>query len=65
MTIPKALRDSLGIGPGSQIEFAEVDGELVGRKVMDRDPVDAAWGVLRRTGRRTDELLAELRDGSK
>jgi len=65
VTIPKALRERLGIQPGSQIDFVEVEGELVGRKVMDRDPVDAAWGVLRSRGRHTDELLAELRDGSR
>lgn len=28
VTIPKAIRDKLGIGPGSEVEFVE-DGELV------------------------------------
>ncbi|MBL8932738.1 MAG: AbrB/MazE/SpoVT family DNA-binding domain-containing protein, partial [Kineosporiaceae bacterium] len=33
VTIPKQLRDRLGIEPGQQLEFSEEDGRLVARKV--------------------------------
>ncbi|MDY8109675.1 AbrB/MazE/SpoVT family DNA-binding domain-containing protein [Fulvimarina sp. 2208YS6-2-32] len=28
VTIPKPIRDKLGIGPGSQVEFVESEGEV-------------------------------------
>ena len=39
ITIPKALRDSLGLTSGMEIEFTEEDGRLVGRKLVRSDPV--------------------------
>ncbi len=60
VTIPKSLRDRLGIRPGVVVEFGEEGGRLVARKVHPRDPVDAAYGILR-LGRSTDALLADLR----
>ena len=38
ITIPKALRDSLGLTSGMAIEFTEEDGRLVGRKLLRTDP---------------------------
>lgn len=61
ITIPKAVRDRLGIAPGTKLDVRDEDGVLVARKVTERDPVDAAWGVLAGRGR-TDALLAQLRD---
>lgn len=61
VTIPKALRERLGITPGEILEFEEgPDGRLVGRKAGGRDPVDEAYGVLRLDGG-TDELIDRLR----
>jgi AbrB family looped-hinge helix DNA binding protein len=46
VTIPKRLRDRLGIEPGDVIEFSEQDGVLVGRRVLEGDPVAAVAGSL-------------------
>lgn len=60
VTIPKALRDRLGIRPGTVLEFSEQAGRLVAVKADTSDPVDQVYGKLGR-GRRTDELILELR----
>lgn len=60
VTIPKQLRDRLGIEPGQELDFTDEDGRLVARKVRDRDPVDAVYGILTLPGG-TDAMLDELR----
>lgn len=60
VTIPKALRDRLGIRAGEVLEFKEEHGHLVVTKRSERDPVDALYGILA-TGERSDELVEELR----
>ncbi len=60
VVIPKALRDRLGIRPGQELEFSDQRGKLVVRKVAAQDPVDRAYGVLRRK-RGVDETLRALR----
>jgi len=60
VTIPKPLRDSLGIRAGETLEFAEERGRLVAIKAAGGDPVDAVYGILD-LGRSTDELIEELR----
>lgn len=60
VTIPKQLRDRLGIEPGQELEFTDEVGRLVARKVLDRNPVDAVYGILDAPDG-TDALLTELR----
>lgn len=60
VTIPKALRDRLGIKVGEVLDFEEEEGRLVARKVSLRDPVDAAFGIIS-LGVSTDDFIAELR----
>lgn len=60
ITIPKSLRDRLGIKPGEVLEFDAEEGRLVATKVALRDPVAAVYGSLG-TGRSTDEFLDEIR----
>lgn len=61
VTIPKRIRERLGIVPGEVLEFEEgPEGRLVARKVGGRDPVDDAYGVLGVEGG-TDELIDRLR----
>jgi antitoxin PrlF len=63
VTIPKPLRERLGIQPGQVLDFDEEEGRLVARKIGERDPVDAVYGVLH-VDKPTDLLLAELRGDS-
>jgi AbrB family looped-hinge helix DNA binding protein len=61
VTIPKALRDSLGITTGSELAFEERDGRLVATRVDAEDPVLALRGLGDRRGVDVDALLAEMR----
>lgn len=60
VTIPKELRDRLGIRPGQVLEFSEEDGRLVLRRRLAAHPADRAFGILPKE-RSTDELMELLR----
>ena len=60
ITIPKRLRERLGIRPGQVLEFEAEDGRLVATKADERDPVSAVYGILG-TGRSTDAYIDEVR----
>ena len=60
VTIPKALRDRLGIGPGTQLIFEAEDGRLVAVKADSGDQLDGLFGRFGR-GRRADAVVSELR----
>ncbi len=47
VTIPKPLRDSLGLEPGQELEFEEHGGTLVVRRVAPSDPLRQLLGVVR------------------
>ena len=63
VTIPKALRNRLGIQPGTILEFSEEKGRLVAVKAEVLDVVDQIYGRLGRA-RHTDDIIQELRDSS-
>ncbi len=60
ITIPKPLREHLGIRAGQVLEFREERGRLVAAKAGVEDPVGAVYGILT-LGRSTDAILASLR----
>ena len=64
VTIPKAVRDALDIGPGSQVEFvSNGDGAFVLRKSgpgPGEHPFDRLLGILG-PGLSTDEVMALAR----
>ncbi len=59
VTIPKALRDSLAIRPGTELDFVEENGTLVARRVPTSDPLGELVGLLPRLD--VDAAIAELR----
>lgn len=68
VTIPKDLRDALGIGAGSEVDFELAGETLVVRKSADR-PTRGAAIVARLGGRgdvamTTDEIMALTRGTS-
>jgi antitoxin PrlF len=46
VTIPKKLRDQLGIRVGDELDFEAEGGRLVAMKLVEQDPLDAVWGTL-------------------
>lgn len=60
VTIPKLLRDKLGIRPGTRLDFMDDRGKLVAVKVGDEDPVGRVFGCLGK-GLKTDATIRSLR----
>jgi AbrB family looped-hinge helix DNA binding protein len=60
VTIPKLLRERLGVKPGTVLEFSEERGRLIAVKSGGADPVSEVYGCLGR-GIDTDAVIAELR----
>ncbi len=60
VTIPKHLRDRLGIKPGEQVEFSEEDNGLVLRKSDQMVRIRRVYGSLQ-LPRSVDELIEEMR----
>lgn len=60
VTIPKVLRERLGVKPGTVLEFSEEHGRLVAIKSGVADPVSEVYGCL---GRKidTDAVMGRLR----
>jgi antitoxin PrlF len=64
ITIPKVLRERLGLEPGQVLDFREQKGRLIAEKLPAQDPVSSVYGILR-LGRGTDSVMRELRGGSE
>lgn len=60
VTIPKPLRDRLGIRPGEVLDVREEAGRLVATKQSTEDAVDRVYGILK-VRRRTERLMDALR----
>jgi AbrB family looped-hinge helix DNA binding protein len=64
VTIPKAVRDRLGLYPGTVIEFRAEKGQLCGAKSVPEDVFRKWRGRGRLPGGMTvDEYLARTRGG--
>lgn len=62
ITIPKALRETLGIRPGTVLEVAAVRGNLIAQKREAEDPILKWRGRGRLPGGETvDAYLARIR----
>jgi antitoxin PrlF len=60
VTIPKLLRDRLGIRPGQVLDFRDERGQLVATKVHQEDAVESVYGILK-LKRTTNKLVTSLR----
>ncbi|MBN1425038.1 AbrB/MazE/SpoVT family DNA-binding domain-containing protein [Candidatus Fermentibacteria bacterium] len=60
VTIPKPMREKLGIKPKSVLDFTEEDGRLIAVRIDEHDVVEAVRGCLK-TGKTTEEIMTELR----
>jgi antitoxin PrlF len=60
VTIPKRLRERLGLRNGTVLEVQEQRGRLIMTKKPSRDPYDKYFGILK-LGRRTDDIINQLR----
>jgi len=62
VTIPKAVREGLGLRPGDEVEFVAEGGGYRLRKVVRTNPFSRYRGVLRgQAGRRPDDLVRQMR----
>lgn len=62
ITIPKEVREDLGLRPGDEVEFEPEDGVYRLRKRVVSSSFDRWIGFLSHLeGRRTDELIEEMR----
>jgi len=60
ITVPKVLRERLGIRAGDQLDVSEEGGRLVATKALPEDPVASVYGILN-SPRSTDDVMRELR----
>jgi antitoxin PrlF len=60
VTIPKPLRDRLGIRSGETVEFREAQGQLILQKAPKPGALDELYGIVK-TKQRTDDFIRELR----
>ena len=61
ITIPKRLRDRLGLRPGTILDFEEAGGRLVGRKLVPADHLDDLVGILTMPTGGTDAFIRDIR----
>jgi len=62
VTIPRVVRERLGVHPGENVGFEEKDGLLVVSKVVTRSPFDKWVGKLKHLeGQRSDDLVRDAR----
>lgn len=62
ITLPKKVRERLGVNPGEDVGFEEKGNLLVIRKVVTKSPFDKWVGKLKHLkGRRSDDLVKEAR----
>jgi AbrB family looped-hinge helix DNA binding protein len=60
ITIPKRLRDRLGLRPGTVLDFEEEGGRIVGRKMLPPDRLDELIGIVDLPDG-TDAFIRDLR----
>jgi antitoxin PrlF len=64
ITIPKAVRDRLGLRAGQVLEVKEERGRIVLTKRVAEDALASVIGILK-LDRNTDDLIEELRGAAE
>jgi len=60
VTIPKPLRDRLGLRPGQRVEVSEDAGRIILEKIVEDDPIARMYGTVR-LPKSVDEIMNEMR----
>lgn len=60
ITVPKAVRERLGIRPGDELDVSDEGGKIVLSKAIADDPVASVYGILG-TDLDTDTIIEEMR----
>jgi AbrB family looped-hinge helix DNA binding protein len=60
ITIPKPVRDRLGLRPGQRLEVTEEAGRVILEKVVDDDALLRVYGMLT-LPKSVDEIIDEMR----
>lgn len=61
VTIPRRIRERLGVGPGTEVRFREVNRKVVLEKIGDKKtPFQDLYGLLGKP-QKTDPLIRRLR----
>ena len=60
VTIPKPVRDRLGLRPGQRVEVTEEAGRVVLEKILDDEPILRVYGTLK-LPKSVDEIIDEMR----
>jgi AbrB family looped-hinge helix DNA binding protein len=62
ITIPKEIREKIGLEPGREIYFEEKDGIFYIKKKIEKSPFDKWIGYLKnKKGQSPDEIIEKLR----
>ena len=65
ITIPKPLRESVGIHPGEELEFEEDRGRIILKRVEVSNPLIRLVGSAQIKEKKSgDEILSEMRGGA-
>jgi len=62
ITIPKEVREKLGVHPGEDVGFEEKGDMILIRKALTKSPFDPWVGQLKHLkGKRSDDVVREIR----
>ena len=61
VTIPKAVRDKIGLNPGDTLEIRETQGVYTLQKFVDSRVLQKYVGIANSPSKNTDALITELR----
>ncbi|MCE9599524.1 MAG: AbrB/MazE/SpoVT family DNA-binding domain-containing protein [Spirochaetia bacterium] len=64
ITIPKSIRDELGLRPGEALDFIVDKWEIRVRKVAPVNPMQDVYGILK-SKKSSDQILNDLRGSAE